>query len=360
MMLEEFARKIEGPLREPLLILDWVVFFLFLELAQVFLIRILSQEKSLKNLQDKSYMSLFFGFSFSKLFYIIGDYYVLLSFRMVFYNVAYLIQMTGLFFFIYNLETYRVFIKKYLFTRILTIFMVAFISILIFANTYTQIFSYSFFLIFFVFLIIYFYAIVLEFYVERKLGTLKHFLMLCAGIFFVILGYGLATDFAASIFGLEIRALGDLFEISGFFLLFLFFISIPSFSEYDWQDKINSIYITQKDGLFLFKRNFISAELSVDQNIVAGLLTSVKVMLQALTDKKGVSIIERENKIMIIYPSEFVNGIIICDEKLASLQILLKKFVNKVELLFRNIFENWNGDVTVFSPLEDVSKEIFY
>ncbi len=204
--------------------------------------------------------------------------------------------------------------------------MVAFISILIFANTYTQIFSYSFFLIFFVFLIIYFYAIVLEFYVERKLGTLKHFLMLCAGIFFVILGYGLATDFAASIFGLEIRALGDLFEISGFFLLFLFFISIPSFSEYDWQDKINSIYITQKDGLFLFKRNFISAELSVDQNIVAGLLTSVKVMLQALTDKKGVSIIERENKIMIIYPSEFVNGIIICDEKLASLQILLKKF----------------------------------
>ncbi len=360
MILEEFTRKIEGPLREPLLILEWVVFALFLELAFVFLIRTANQKKSLKNLQDKSYISLFLGFSFSKLFYMIGDYYVPLSLRMLFYNIAYFIMIVGLFFFIYNLEIYKVFVKKFLFTRVIIVFLIGFFLLLLVAPQFTQNYSYSFFAIFAVFLLIYIRAIVLEFYVKLKLGIIKHFVVFCGGTFQIIVGYALATDFAASLFGLGIRIMGDHLEIFGFFLLFLFFISIPSFSEYDWQDKIDSIYITKKDGLFLYKRSFRRTESDVDQNIIAGMLTSIKLILQELTEKKGVSIIERENKILIIYPSEYVNGVVICNQNLISVQILLKKFVEKIEAVFLNIFENWSGDVPISSAFEDISKEIFY
>lgn len=355
------VNKIEGPLREPLFILEWVVFFLFLELAFIFIFRIQTQEKQLKNLQNIAYFSFFFGFSISKVFYILGDYFAPISSRMIFYNFAYITLMIGVFFFVYTLEKYRIFLKKLFFTKIFVVIILVFIIVSLIAIDYTQTFSTMFYFFFIVFIIVYIKTIISDFYIKKKLGNFKRdFTTFCLGVFFIVVGYALATDMAAKMFSLYARLAADHLEIIGAFLLFLFFLSVPSFSEYDWQEKLDSVYIINKDGLLIYKKSYRTSQINLDQNVAAGMLTSVKMVLQELTERKGISIIEKEGKIIIIHPRELINGVIICDENLISLQILLKKFVERVEAVFYSFLQNWNGDMGTFDLIEKIATQIFY
>ena len=362
--------KIQGPLREPLLLLEWSIFFLFFELSLVFLerffskkdkLKYLEQQNRLKYLQEISYFFLFIGFSFSKLFYIIGDYYVFEENRMIFYTIAYIIQLIGIFLFIHILELYRNFYKKFLFTWIYITELIIFFIVIIFFFDLTQLFTYIFYPVFFVFILVFLRVVWNELYKGKEFGlTLSNLIILFIGIFALSLGFGLATDFAASIFGLHIRILGDILEIIGFLLLFLFFISIPSFSEFDWQGSIDSIYVTNKNGLYIFKYDFLEQpEEHLERNLAAGLLTSVKMVLQSFTKMSGITVLEKSGKTIIIFPGEYINGILICKDNLKSIRVLLEIFVKRLEKTFKNVFIRWKGDLTVFRPIENLVKEIF-
>ena len=361
MISETVNTQIKGSIRIPLLIMEWVILFLFLELAIIFWLRIINKKKALKNLQEKAYISILLGYAGSKLFYIIGDYYVDISLRMVFYNFAYLIFLIGLFFFIYTLEKYKIFIRKYLFTKILGVLIFFFISIFIVNIKYTQNVSYIFALVFVIFVIVYIRELYSSFYKKKELGNVIFDLIkFCLGIIFILFGYQLATDLSANIFGIEIRIVGDIFQLIGLFFLFIFFISIPSFSEYDWQEKIKSVIIMYKSGLFIYKENFQGFIDSVDNSITTGMITILKMMLETFTEKEGTSIIEKGGNIIIIQPGRYIIGAIICDEKLNSIQILLNKFIEKIETVFSHILTNWDGNLTVFKLIEEISKEIFH
>ena len=361
-MMQDFNFVIEGNLREPLLILEWLIVFLFLQLALIFYLRIINTKgKSLSKSQNKAYISFFIGFSISKLFYMIGDYYVYISARMIFYNIAYLVQTGGIFYMVIIFEKYKIFIIKRLFTVIYTIMMGIFFYFFIFDINFTQTVSFMFYPSFIFFFLVYIKVGIVDFYKKKELrGYSKDLLKFLSGFFASVIGFAFASDLAASFYGREIRVLGDILEIIGFILVFSFFISVPSFSEYDWQEKIELIYVLHKSGQLLFSKEFRHVSKTYLKQIIAGTMTSVKLMLEKLTESQGVSIIEQEEKIIIIQPGINFFAVLICDEELVSLKILLSSFIAKIETLYRDIIENWNGNIDVFDPIGSIIKEHFY
>ena len=292
-------------------------------------------------------------------FIFIADYYSdTLFLRTLFLNIGFLVQLICSLLFIYILEKYKIFLKRFLFTKIFAIILILFIFIFIIAIDFTFIISISYWLVMIVFFTIYLKEFNLDFCVKTELRNLKlDLLKFCLGIALVAIGYFFCC--LAIVSSLIFRLLGVIFQLIGFIFLSLFFISIPSFSEYNWKDKIESIYITIKSGLFVYKKFFRKNVKSIDDHLFSGSITSVKMMLSNLTNKEGVSIIEKEGKVVIIQAGKFINGILICDERLYSLQILLSNFIKKIEDIYQNILENWNGDLSIFSPLDNIAQEIF-
>lgn len=351
-----------GPLKEPFLIMECILFFLFLELALIFWIRVISKKNKLKNLQEKAYIFLFLGYSLMLLFFIIADFYIEIpELRLLFLNFGYIIQMIGAILFIYIIENYKIFIKRYLFTKIFTIDIIIYFFVLFFATDYTHIMSFTFWPIFIVFLTLFLKELYSIFNLSIIQGSFKiKYLNFLSGMIFLITGFGLTTDFSINTLGLGIRLLGDILQLLASVLLFSFFISIPSFSEYDWQDKIDSLLIMHKSGLFIYKKSFQEKNEKINESIMSGVITILKMMLEKVTDTDDISIIEKKGKTVIIQPGKYIFGVLICQEKLNSLQVLLSTFIERIEKIYSNVLESWNGDLKVFRFVDDITKEVFF
>ena len=89
-------------------------------------------------------------------------------------------------------------------------------------------------------------------------------------------------------------------------------------------------------------------------------MTSIRMMLQELIDKRGASIIEKEGKVVIIQSGTLINGVIICDERLNSLQILLNNFIKKVEEIYQGILKQWKGNLEIFQPIDNIVQDFFF
>lgn len=354
---------ISGPLREPLLILEWMIVFISLELTVIFLLRIKSEKiQRLKILQEKAYGWLLFGYSIMWIFIIIGDYYMVdLYLRILFLNIGFFLLIVCSFFFIIVMEKYKTFLKKFLFTKIFFMFIIIYLFFIIIALIYATYVATIFWIVFYIFFLIYLKEIYSEFYVKRELGKIKKdFLKLCFGVLLIAVGYQFTTRLVAEIYGLFFRLIGDIFQLVGLILLFLYLTSIPSFSEYDWQEKIERILIMHKSGLLLYQKKFREQQNELDDSIISGVMTILKMMLEKIAEKEEKSIIEKQGKVIIIHPGQYIIGVIICDEKLNSLQVLLDKFLKKVETIYSHILATWDGNLNVFAPIENIAKEIFY
>jgi len=115
-----------------------------------------------------------------------------------------------------------------------------------------------------------------------------------------------------------------------------------------------------KSGLFIYKKSFREKTSPIDESVITGTLTTIKMMLEKVSDNDTFSIIKKKEKILIFQPGRFIYGVLICEEELESLKILLSKFINKIETIYSNILEDWDRNLNVFTPIEGIAKEIFY
>ena len=86
---------------------------------------------------------------------------------------------------------------------------------------------------------------------------------------------------------------------------------------------------------------------------------TLKLLIEQVTRKEGISMIEKEGKIVIIQPRKYVTGVLITDEKLISLNNLLNKLMEKIETVYMGILPEWDGDLNIFLPIENMVKKIF-
>jgi len=363
MIYGQIEFPIEGPLREVLLLLEWLIVYFFLELAFIFFIRVKKQQKEIRTLLDKAIIFIFLGWSSMWLFYIIGDYYVETQYsRLLIFNIGYFVRMIfGLIFF-YIMEKYQIFIKKFLFTIIFIIMIVLSIILSIFAIEYTQTMSTILFWLPFI-LFISLYMIKLgtnpQIKIVRKNFKWKFYLSII-GFFAVVLGFGATSDPMVTLMGWNIRLIGDISQLIGVAILSYCFSSIPSLTEYTWQDKIDKLFLMMDSGICIYVKSFRdNIDIGNEQGIT-GSINSIKIILEKLTNKTGGSIIEKEGKVIIIQPRGLITGIIIADEYLHSLELLLEKFTKKVEIIYNKILKNWDGKLKVFESINNISREIFF
>ena len=363
-MIYEINFPIEGPLREPLWILEWLIVLFFLELTIIFYIKGKSKEKKLRNQQERAYIMFFLGYALIWMFTIFGDYHAETSEeRFLFLNIGLiLISLCELIFF-YRMEKDQVYLRKFLFTKTFSLFIVIIsISMFILNNIITQIIAFIFYTgLLTIFFIMYLIRLRSNTYIQKitKNFRLKIWILF-TGLVLLPIGLIFAIDFILNLYGLEYRFIGDILQLIGFFLIFIFFISVPSLTEYNWKDKIDRLFLMVRSGICVYHKFFKEDLEIIDEQTTSAVIKSINILLDELTNKEGISIIKRKSKNFIIQPGKFIIGVIICDEELKSLKILLNTFIERIERLYSNIFsKKWNVDVQVFKPIENMAKEIF-
>jgi len=359
-----------GQLRMPLLIIEYTFMIICFELGIIYLIKYRKQKEEMKPLQIIGYASLFFSYSLMTLFFIIADYYTSDvietpfiiwrqgSVRAIFLNLGYFSLIIGVFLFIFVMENYKIYaFKKYFFTKCFLILIIIF-SIFFFIDIQlTQNLALMFWPLFFLFLVIYIVDYVKiaktnEKVILKELKILSIFLLLGFGFF-------LTTDASIGILGLGSRLIGSIIQLIAVVLLFFLFLSLP-LSELDWQGKIEEIWVLIKGGICLYHKNFKKKIEFVEEDLISGAIASVGMMLNELSTSKGkLSIIKKKGKAVYVFTSDYITAVLICKEELNIINFLLKKFVQKFEAIYYKVLIDFDGDKTIFTPVDSIVKEIF-
>lgn len=359
---------ITGQLRLPLLIMEWIYIITAFEISLIFLFRYFKQEKTLRNLQDLGYFFIFCGFSFMWFFFIIGDYYasdeIVSPFliwnqgsgRALFLNFGYFSMMIAAFFLLLCVEKYEVFLfKKYLFTYIFLICAILFLILFLIDITMTQPVTYIFWPVF----LSYFMVYLVKFIKKLKIKGL----ILFGDLAFMLIGFFLTTDVLIEIYGLEGRMIGAILQLISVVILSYFFLNLPPFNEYDWQDKIEALYLVDPAGICLYYKVFSEKKELMDENLISAAIVSINIILQGLIGtgegRKEISVIKKKGKNVIIYPGKIVSGVLYTSEELNFPKIVLKDFVEKFETLYHNVLKNWKGDTNIFNPTEIIANDLF-
>ncbi|MFX1340547.1 MAG: hypothetical protein ACFFDK_18200 [Promethearchaeota archaeon] len=362
MIINEIKFPIEGPLREPLLIIEWVIVLLFFEMAAIFMVKVIKKEKKERNQQERAYIMLFLGYSLMWVFIIFGDFYAeTLHNRLIFLSIGFLIILYCQLVFFYRMEKNQIFLKRYLFTKSFIIMIFISAIVLIVNINLTETVAYSLYMsISILFWIIYLKRLITNPDIKIVQNNLSLVVLIFSvGFILTAIGFIFTIDFVINSYGLEFRLFGDIIQLIGFCFIFLFFNFVPSLSEYDWKDKLDRLFIMLKSGICIYYKFFKDGDDLIDEQSITGVTKSINDVLNEITDKEGVSIIERRHKTFIIQPSTYITGVLVCDEKLDSLKLLLSRFIDRIESTLINIFEDWNLEMKIFNPIDGFAKEIF-
>lgn len=360
-------------LRFPMLLMEGIFTFTCLELSLIFLLRYKKQEKELRNLQELGYFSLALGFALMSFFYIISDYYspaeIISPFfiwnqgsvRLLFLNFGYFSITAGVTFFVLCLEKYKVYLfKKYLFSVLVSIYTIVFLIMFFIDIRITQSITYLFGPLFALFLCIYLINFIII--VQNKKKLLIGLLKLLPGYAFLLIGFFLTTDVVIS-YSLVFRLFGVSFELIGMVFLSYFYLTLPPFSEFDWQEKIEVLFLINEAGNCLYYKTFKEKKNLMDQNLISAAISGVDILLNELMDSKEsdkkISVIKKKGKTVVICPGKFVHGVLYTSEDLNIVKVVLKEFVQKFETLYYNILLKWNGDTAIFIPVENIADELF-
>lgn len=370
MLFIEFP--IIGPLRFILLIMEWTVTIISSELAITFIMRYKKQPIHIRTSQELGFTSLFIGLSLMQFFLIIADYFssdTLISpfiiwnqgsMRGLFLNFGYFSLLTGALIFIFFIEKYKKYlIRKYFLTACLSTSIIIFFVFSFFDLKIIQILFFYFWFPFFLFFVIYF----IDFFkkVMNRGNISINLLKIISQFLFLTIGLIFSTEYFIKMVGLEYRSMGSILQIISLGWMFYFFVKLPPFSEFDWQDKIEEILVLSDSGIGIYHKSFIDKTADHSEVLISGAITGVNIMLEEITATKDTrtAVIEKKGKLVNIFKGDFITGVLISKEKLNSINFHLKEFIEKVERIYHSILINWDGNIDVFSPLEDIINEIF-
>ena len=361
-MLGQDFSPLTGPLREPLLIIEWVIVFLFAELAFLLYMRVKNKEKKLSSFIEKASILFLLAYSLMWVFYIFGDYYMETQFsRLVVFNVGYNLRMILGLVFIYMIEKFQTFFRKYLFSKIFLIFTLISVVLFFTAIEFTQYASLSLFWIpLLSMFLLYMIKLLKKTSEKQEIHNFKAKIYLSIlGIIILGLGFGATSDPIVSLLGLNLRLVGDIMQIVGIIVVAIFFINLPSLSEQNWKEKIDKLFLMRDSGICIYYKFFKEQTNKREEQNISGAINTIKMILKEISHDEGEMVIEKEGKVLITSQGKYITGVIIADQNLKSLNFLLKRLIEKVEFLYSNLIRDWDGAMEIFLPIENITQEIF-
>ncbi|MFX0004859.1 MAG: hypothetical protein ACFE9J_15430, partial [Candidatus Hermodarchaeota archaeon] len=203
----------------------------------------------------------------------------------------------------------------------------------------------------------------MEFIKKVKIGNTL-FIKLITTIFpfsLLLIGLFLTSDYSSDLLQIEFRLIGSLMQLLGIVFFGFFFLKFPTFSEFEWRDKIEEVFLINKNGACIFYKSYIQKSDFLDQHLITGAITSVNIMLKEILKpgSREISMIKKKGKMVYIIPSNLITGVLFSKKESMNIEFYMRQLISKVEQVYKNILKNWDGDLDIFNPIKDIYEEIF-
>jgi len=137
------------------------------------------------------------------------------------------------------------------------------------------------------------------------------------------------------------------------------FWSVPSFTEFDWREKIRQLYILSPEGLCLFQQT-IRIESVADKDLLGGSLMAVQsLMKEMIQSDQSLQVIDHGDAKIIFEQSPHAVVIMIADEDLYIVHHKLQQLLKEFEVLFGDVMYRWSGNLDLFKPFQPIVNKIF-
>ncbi|HMF34510.1 MAG TPA: hypothetical protein VKK79_24015 [Candidatus Lokiarchaeia archaeon] len=368
--MAQLLYPIAGNLSLPLLVVEWICAILRGEMGIIFVVKYFKNREK-RTVQDLGFAALCFGFAAAGFIQIIADFnlgeistapagvWAGIDPRTITWNLGFLGIVGSSFTFIILMERHVKFFRKYHFTLIYAILTSIYIAILIWGIAEGKTFA----LVFGVLIFFSFFAFLRE--IAGKLRAKSNFprmlqLLLVAVVFFLI-GYVMTTDIAIALFGLESRLVGDFIEVVSFVTACTLLLRLPPITMLEWEIFIENIFLIGRSGICLFQKSFAQHSSDFDDSLLTSAIATVNTLIQEMVaaGKEGLTVIKKEKKYVTIFSSALVTGAAICTEDNPIVAYNLKLLVEQFEAIFGDVITNWNGNGSVFRPVDGLIDQIF-
>ena len=115
------------------------------------------------------------------------------------------------------------------------------------------------------------------------------------------------------------------------------------------------------DGLCLFYKSYNEKLEEVNESLISGAITSINIMLKELMNpvSREVCVIRKRGTIIYMFHGNLITGVVFSRKEAKIIEFYMKQLVTKIEQVYQNVLQNWNGDLRIFEPIEDIFSEIF-
>ena len=350
---------VTGYTREPSIILEWFVAFLFLETGLISVFKHLNAPRDKKSQYDIAFASLFINVSARWVFVLLGDFYASSPSRSDLYlGIGGIIQVLGCIMFAAFIERKERFGIKWFFTACFAIFMGIVIVSLFFDFALSRVLLFLSYMIFAFFFTIFYFRLGKKSTLEP--GSTRATIRTYACFLAFGLGHGLTSGIVSDLFDPAVRLVGDAIILCSVPGMCLFIARMPPFIEIDWHDKLESLFIMHPSGICIYNHYFNKPAVELHESLVTSVITSVRVLLEKITDQGGISVIKKDQNTIIIFPGRHIFCVLICKEDIEAGRFLVKKMTDRIENVFSPILDQWDGEMAVFEPIDLMRAEIFH
>jgi len=158
----------------------------------------------------------------------------------------------------------------------------------------------------------------------------------------------------------NIRFFADWGLLASLFILQYSFQEFPSLFELEWRKHMKELHIMHMKG-----GNEIYSHFFVDQNrdnseIVGGFMYGINQLVSEITGSQTpLNMIKQKENVVVFEKNDKLIVVLIAKEYNQIYTIKLKRMLNMVMERFGGELDNWNGNRTMFKPIEGFTDKIF-
>ncbi|MEJ2251964.1 MAG: hypothetical protein P8Y70_02840 [Candidatus Lokiarchaeota archaeon] len=177
----------------------------------------------------------------------------------------------------------------------------------------------------------------------------------------LLIGSILSDKYVIEGLGINFNIVGFILRLISLLIFSYFSLVLPPFQEIGWKGYIEDIYLINSYGACIFYNSYKFKNSTIEKQVVSGAITSINVMLAKLSqlEQKGISIIEKEGKIIYFYTSKRLTCVLFSREEFGVIKLNLKRFVEYVEDIYDKILDSWDGTLDIFTPIGEIADKFF-
>jgi hypothetical protein len=136
--------------------------------------------------------------------------------------------------------------------------------------------------------------------------------------------------------------------------------TLPAKEELEWKDVIRDFFcIVSESGICVYRHTF-KEEIKIEENLFAGGISGIVNMVQEMVkSEKKTKVIDQEDVKLLFENEENVTCILISRKNLKILREKLKDITHEIEVLYKDVFPTWEGNLDVFIPIGSIVKKYF-